>query len=217
MMRYTNELLKEIGEILPRLLRLPFIRELAAGSLDKGRFDFYVQQDVLYLVDYTRSLSLIAAKTVDAGRMLQFLKYAKYSLEVEKERHDRYMAGHGIPPATGKSPACFSYTNFLLSVAALEPVEVGMGSILPCFCVYEKVAEYIYSRASKDNPYRDWIDLYAGGEFKQATQEAMEMTDGMASRASETTREKMREAFVVATKMEYMFWDSAYHREQWIV
>jgi thiaminase/transcriptional activator TenA len=216
-MRYTEELLKEIGEILPRLIRLPFIRKLAAGSLDRDRFDFYVQQDVLYLVDYTRALSLIAAKAGDAGRMLQFLKYAGYSLEVEKERHDRYMAAHRIPPAAGKSPACFSYTNFLLSAAALETVEVGMASVLPCFCVYEKVAEYIYAHASGDNPYRDWINLYAGGEFKQATGEAMEITDGMAFRAGESTREKMKEAFVLATRMEYMFWDSAYRKEQWIV
>jgi len=199
------------------LINLPFIRELAEGTLDRERFNFYVQQDALYLVDYTRALSLIASKADKAERMLQFLKFAEYSLEVEKERHDSYMATHAIKPADRKSISCVAYTNFLLSVAALEPIEVAMASILPCFCVFQKVAEHIYVNASDNNPYRDWIDLYAGEEYKQATDQALEMTDVMASRAGETTREKMKEAFVLATKMEYMFWDSAYRQEQWIV
>jgi len=216
-MRFTASLWLEIGDIVHQLVRHPFIRELSEGSLHKTRFDHYVQQDCLYLVDYTRAVSLIAAKSRNTERILQFLQIAEYSIEVELKRHRDYMASHAIPPAERKSPSCFAYTNFLLSVAALENIEVAMAAILPCFSVYEKVAEYIYANATESNPYRDWIDVYAGEEFKQATEEALEITDELAARTGETAREKMKEVFVLATKMEYLFWDSAYRKEQWII
>lgn len=216
-MKFTTTLWKEIEGVYAELINLPFIRELSKGTLHEDRFIFYVQQDSLYLTDYTRALALIAAKSEMAERMLQFLKFAEYSIEVEKERHEKYMAAHAIEPADRKSPSCFAYTNFLLSAAALESIDVAMASILPCFCVYEKVADHIYAHAPENNPYRDWIDVYAGEEFKQATDTALEITDEIAGQAGEVSRKKMTETFVLATKMEYMFWDSAYRKEQWIV
>jgi thiaminase/transcriptional activator TenA len=216
-MKFTDRLWKEIGHIHTALIRHPFILELSQGTLQEDRFHFYVKQDYLYLTDYSRALALMAAKSGNTERMLQFLNFAVYSIGVEKERHQRYMAAHSIVQAGEKTPSCMAYTHFLLSVAALESVEVAMAAVLPCFWVYEKVAEHIYTGATENNPYREWIDLYAGEEFRAATITALEITDEMAGRTGETGRTKMAETFVLAAKMEYMFWDSAYRKEQWTI
>ena len=216
-MKFTDSLWQEIRDVYPEILNLPFIRELISGTLGHDRFIFYVQQDSLYLLDYSKVLAIIASKSNDTERILEFLKFAEYSILVEKERHKELLKKYSIQPVNQKSPACFSYTNFLLSVAALRSIEEAVASILPCFCVYEKVGEYICSHSSEKNPYQDWINAYADKEFKEATRKALAITDEIADQANDITREKMKEVFIVSTKMEYIFWDSAYKKEQWAI
>src|ERR1700728_3690300 len=45
---------------------LPFNRELAAGTLARERFQFYITQDALYLGQFSRALAIAAAKAPDA-------------------------------------------------------------------------------------------------------------------------------------------------------
>ena len=187
------------------------------GTLDQDKFIFYAQQDSLYLLDYSKVLAIIAAKSDKTERIAQFLKFAEYSIIVEEERHKKLLEQYSIKPDYQKSLACFTYTNFLLSVAALRSIEEAVASILPCFWIYEKVGSYIYSHASENNPYRDWINAYADEEFKEATDKALAITDEIADQSNNIRREKMKEVFVISTKMEYIFWDSAYKKEQWVV
>jgi len=216
-MKFTASLWKEIENIYPKIIGLPFIQELMKGILDKDKFIFYVQQDSLYLLDYSKVLAIIAAKCDKTERITQFLKFAEYSIVVEEERHKRLLEQYSIKTDYQKSPACFTYTNFLLSVASLRSLEEAITSILPCFWIYEKVGSYIYSNASENNPYYDWIIAYADKEFKEATNKALIITDEIADQATNISRGKMKEVFIISTKMEYIFWDSAYKKEQWVV
>ena len=216
-MKFTASLWEEIRDIYPKIIDHPFIQELMKGTLDQDRFIFYVQQDSLYLKDYSKALALIAVKFDTSERISQFLKFAEYSIKVEEERHMSYLKQQSITPGDQKSPACFTYTNFLLSVAALGSIEEAIASILPCFWVYEKVGNYICANAPENNPYHDWINVYAGDEFKEATDKVLEITDEIAGQANGYSRENMKEMFILSTKMEYLFWDSAYRKERWIV
>jgi thiaminase/transcriptional activator TenA len=44
---------------------------------------------------------------------------------------------------------------------------------------------------------------------------AIAITDAVADRASDDARAAMRDAFVTSSRLEWMFWDSAYRRETW--
>jgi len=44
---------------------------------------------------------------------------------------------------------------------------------------------------------------------------AIEITDNMANGANAGTKQKMLDAFETATRLEWMFWDSAYSLEEW--
>ena len=48
--------------IFTKILKHPFIRGLADGTLPQDVFAFYIRQDALYLESYARTLSLIAAR-----------------------------------------------------------------------------------------------------------------------------------------------------------
>jgi len=213
---FTNELWQSIEEIYQRILKLPFNQELMEGTLDKEKFRFYMQQDSLYLADFGKALSLVAARSSDNSQSLDFLKFAEGAIVVERALHQSYFDKFQVQESGEKSPTCFNYTNFLLSTAALRPIEVAIAALLPCFWIYQKVGKYIYSQSQAGNFYQEWIDTYAGEDFAESVQLAIHHTDQAALKTTEAGRLEMKKAFIYSTKLEYMFWDSAYKMERWI-
>ncbi|MBQ4326626.1 MAG: hypothetical protein IJC28_06930, partial [Mailhella sp.] len=67
------------------------------------------------------------------------------------------------------------------------------------------------------NPYKDWIDAYADPSFDKATRAAVALCDELAAATTPAVRARMTEAYVTATRMEWMFWDSAWKKEGWPV
>jgi thiaminase/transcriptional activator TenA len=104
-----------------------------------------------------------------------------------------------------------------LATAYAEPFEVVLAALLPCFWIYAEVGRDIHSRAAADNPYRAWIDTYAGEEFHEAVRAMIAATDAAATGASPGLLARMHAAYSRATQLEWMFWDSAYRLEQWPV
>lgn len=200
---------------------MPFNAELAAGTLSEARFKHYIAQDAHYLIGFGRALTLAAAKAPDPDRIVQFAHSAEGAIVVERALHGSFFAQWGITPdifmATPLSPACHHYVSYLLATAWGEPYEVLLGALLPCFWIYAEVGRDIHARAAPDNPYRAWIDTYAGEEFHEAVQRVIAATDAIAQEASPALQARMHAAFARATQLEWMFWDSAYRLEQWPV
>lgn len=212
---FTAHLWQTIEPIYQQILDHPFNQELAAGSLSRQRFQFYLQQDALYLTDFARALALIGARSEGAERVVSFLNFALGAIVAERSLHESYFRLYDIQPETTYAPACFAYTRFLLAAAALDPYEVAMAAVLPCFWIYREVGSAIYRTAKPNNPYQQWIDTYAGEEFAQVGQQALDITDSLATQTTAATREKMTAAFVTASRLEWLFWDSAYRLETW--
>ncbi|MCH5221137.1 MAG: thiaminase II [Muribaculaceae bacterium] len=194
------------------ILELPFIKELIAGTLPKEKFLFYIKQDAAYIKNYCRVLASIASRSNDSEVIEAFVKYADMSVAVEKAMHEGYLAG--CSQEAEISPSNLLYMSYL-GAKATEPVEVQAASVLPCFWVYLEVGKYIASKAVKDNPYSQWIDTYSDQSFDEATQCAISLCDKMAANASSEIRQRMTEAYITATKMEWLFWASAYRLEKW--
>lgn len=215
-MRFTDELWQEIQPVYQAIITHPFNRELASGELARERFLFYIQQDALYLADFGRALAIVGGRSPTPDRLLTFLQFAQGAVEVERSMHHEYFTLFGVTsPTATQSPACFAYTNYLIATAAYRSYEEGVAALLPCFWIYGAVGTHIYENASADNPYRKWIDTYASDEFAALIDQAIAITEATAHAASETARGLMREAFVTSSRLEWIFWDSAYRLEAW--
>lgn len=197
-----------------RILEHPFVRELSDGSLPHGKFIYYIEQDALYLKEFGRSMAAAAARFTDPSAMSLFLHFAMDNLAAEKSLHESFLgAGAGTASA---SPVCLLCSSHLWKQVTSSSVEVALAAVLPCFSVYGKVGMHIFRTAVLDgNPYRGWIETYADGGFSGSTGQLMDLCDRFADNASPGIREEMTEAFVTGVKLEWMFWDSAYGREQW--
>ena len=197
------------------ILDLPFNRELAAGTLDVDVFRFYIFQDSLYLVDFARALAITGARADTPDEVLEFLRFAENAIVVERALHAGYFEEFGVREDTAQSPSCAFYTSYLLATAAQRSHEEAVAALLPCFWIYREVGNWIHARAAPGNPYRRWIDTYAGVEFAAAVDRAIAATERAAELASPRRRERMTAAFVTSARLEWMFWDSAYRLEAW--
>jgi thiaminase (transcriptional activator TenA) len=200
---------------------LPFNAQLASGALSESRFKHYITQDAHYLVGFGRALALAAAKAPDADRIVQFAKAAEGALVVERALHGSFFRQYGITAQlfaqTPLSPACHHYVCYLLATAYAEPYEVLLAALLPCFWIYAEVGRDIHARAAAANPYRAWIDTYAGEEFHAAVRAMIAATDDAAKEVNSPLRARMHAAFTRAAQLEWVFWDSAFRLEAWPV
>jgi thiaminase (transcriptional activator TenA) len=195
---------------------LPFNRELAAGTLSKARFQFYVTQDALYLDQYARILAVAGARGPDGAVLRLFAESALEAVAVEQALHGQYLTQFGAATETAEpSPDCLSYTSFLLATAYHEPWEVLMAALLPCFWIYWEVGNAIARETPPNNPYQAWIDTYSDEGFGSAVRAVIAATDAAASLASEAVRGRMMTAFLRSTQYEYLFWDGAYQQRGW--
>ncbi len=211
-MKWSDQVWAKVENIYGDILRLPFVKELAEGTLSPERFLFYICQDALYIENYSRVLAHIASRLQSKRQMADFLKFATDGFLVEQAMHASYTE---LSAALSKpTPTCLLYCSFQ-AAKAIDPVEVEAAAILPCFWVYQRVGEHIHEVCGPDNPYARWIDTYADPSFARSTARAIEICDELAADTSAEIRDKMTEAFIDSTRMEWMFWDSAYNLEKW--
>lgn len=213
-MEWSNNAWKAIEDIYKQTLDLQFLKELMDGSLNKEKFTFYLEQDSLYLADFGKVLAGIACKLDKAEYREAFLAFASDTVAVEQALHQEYLDNKEVE--IDPSPTCLLYTSYMHTKMAKESVEVAVAAILPCFWIYKKVGDYILENQSEgNNPYQSWINTYGGEEFSEAVEKAIAICDDLAADSSSSQRKKMTEAFVMASKLEWMFWNSAYTMEKW--
>jgi len=216
-MRFTDELWNNAEAVYDKIQNHPFNQELKDGILPVEKFKFYIYQDSLYLADFARALAATGTKAEASQDLLDFLQFAQNAILVERALHIGYFNEYKIDFQSGKAPGCFAYTNYLLTVSAFESYEVAVAALIPCFWIYKKIGDYVYQNQTKPNPYQNWIDAYAGEEFSLSVEKVLRICDQLAETASDSTRNKMKEAYLTSSRLEYIFWDSAYNLEKWKV
>lgn len=197
------------------IIEHPFNRELADGTLDKKKFQFYIKQDSLYLIDFARALAITASCASNPEDLVLLLDFSKGAIIAERGLHEFYFQFYGIKLDVKKAPGCFTYTNFLISSATHSSYEESLAALLPCFWIYQEVGLHIHRTSAKNNPYQKWIDMYSGDEFQEVVRKAIDLIDRVAEGANEKQLQKMQEAFITSTRLEWIFWDSAYRMESW--
>ena len=95
MEKWSNRAWEASRPIYEAILRLPFIKELADGTLDPAIFQRYIEQDKLYLTEYSRILAHIASRLHDNDHVDAFLRFARDGVFTEKALHDRYVSEIG--------------------------------------------------------------------------------------------------------------------------
>ena len=192
----------------------PFVAAIADGSLPEAAFRHYLIQDYKFLIHFSRAYALAAYK----ADTLEDIRAASETLAaligVEMEMHVDYCAGWGLNPAAMEAApednACMAYTRYVLETGLRGDVLDLHVALIPCVAGYGEIgARLAADPATKreGNPYRAWIEMYAGEEYQQVARVAAAQLDRLsAARGGEARYERIRTIFAEACRLEADFW-----------
>ncbi len=199
----------------------PFIKGIGSGKLEREKFIYWIKQDYLYLKDYARVFALAGGKARKLEHMQMFASLMDGILNTEMKLHRDYCAEFGIDTKElenlNKSPTCQSYTDFLVRTAANETVGVTVAALLPCLWGFYEIGSNLEQTGdtSSSNPYRHWIEMYSSQEFADLANWGQDLMEYFAEEAGQEEWESMKQAFLISSKYESMFWEMAHILEEW--
>ena len=222
-MGFSDEMRRECAAIWDAEHNHPLVTGIGDGTLAIDKFRYYMRQDYIYLIDFCRVIALAAAKTPDIEDMGRFAALLDETLNTEMALHVSFCEDFGISEAellaTQPSPTTHAYTRHLLQIAYRGKVGEISSAILPCMWGYSEIGQMLYDRGlPPDAPlYSRWIEMYNAPEFAELAAWQRGFLDKIAADCGESELERMREAFRVSSRYEYMFWDAAWRQEEWAV
>jgi thiaminase (transcriptional activator TenA) len=142
-----------------------FVQGIASGELAPAAFAYYVAQDAVFLDAFCRAYALGLAKSPDREGLLAFRELLDAAVD-ELRLHRDYAARWGVDLHQAPDPATAAYTDFLLAVAALEPVGHVAAAMTPCMRLYAHLGQRLAARTKPGSPYREWVETYSSEEFE---------------------------------------------------
>ncbi len=202
------------GLIWPAYTRHEFVRRLAQGDLPEPAFRRYLVQDYLFLLHFARAWGLAIYKSETISEMRRAQSLVAATLETEIGLHIDYCRGWGLSEAAmAKEPEALetiAYTRFVLDRGlAGDRLDLEV-ALAPCVVGYAEIAaERMADPATRHdgNPYREWLDMYAGAEYQSLAREAASALDEQfARRGGEGRVAALAGSFATATRLEADFW-----------
>jgi len=221
--RFSEVLWRKAEPIWHRTLHHPFVRGIGDGTLPVDKFKFYVRQDYVFLIEYSRVLALATAKGPDLPTMGRFAQLLHATLHTEMTLHRTYAEKFGIShqelEQTKPAPTTVAYTRHLLHVAALGSQGEIVASLVPCQWGYHETGVTLARQGEPEGQplYGEWIRTYASPEFAALAQWIRTLLDTMGEDAGAPERARMEEHFLLSARYEYAFWEMSWRMEVWPV
>jgi len=209
-----DRLVGAAGPTWPAYTRHKFVLALARGDLPEAAFRRYLIQDYLFLLHFARAWGLAVYKSDTLAEMRRAQSLVAATLDVEIGLHVEYCRGWGLTEARmaaePEAMETVAYTRFVLDRGlAGDRLDLEV-ALAPCMVGYAEIArERMGDPATRTqgNPYRDWLDMYAGDEYQALARDcASALDEQFARRGGEGRFPALAACFATATRLEADFW-----------
>ena len=196
----------------------PFTAGLADGSLPEAAFRHYLVQDYLFLIEFARAYALAVYKSPQLSDMREAASGLSAILDVEMNLHVKLCAGWGLSPddleQAPPASETLAYTRYVLDAGMRGDLLTLRVALAPCVIGYAEIATALAARpgaCAATNPYRVWIEEYAGAPYQQVATSAREHLDRLANLYVTPAREaELVTTFNEATRLETDFWEMSW-------
>src|SRR5271163_949136 len=175
----------DASESWRRYIRHPFVLALGDGSLARAKFQNFLIQDYLFLIQYARAYMLLAYKLDDPAEMRAAMATATVLLDVEMPLHVRYCADWGIsePQMAAAPPSLemLAYTRYVLELGLAGDALDLMVALAPCIAGYAEIGAALAPGLTAENPYGAWIRTYTGHDYTHSVAAALGMMERLAA------------------------------------
>ncbi|CDK29528.1 unnamed protein product [Kuraishia capsulata CBS 1993] len=202
-----------VKPVYERYIHHDFVRRVADGSLERSKFEHYLQQDYAYLLSYARVHSLAASvapelKDIEAeGRIL--LKVAE-----EMEHHRQQLENLGKDTSNIKmGRACQEYADYLLDLSKSgDWLEINV-ALAPCLLGYASAAKWglqlYHGDMDPKDEYYKWLADYSSDWYEESCDLGRQVLESHGASISVTKLSKLVKIFADVTQLEVNFWSAS--------
>lgn len=220
--QFTERLHRKASAIWEAQHQHPFVRGIGDGTLAPDRIQFWLRQDYVFLIEYSRVLALAAARSPDLETMMRFATLLKETVDTEMRLHRSYAAEFDISPddleRETPAPVTRAYSDFLLRVAAAGDFGELAAALLPCMWAFSEIGQRLATQPARSkNRYTKWIATYGSRDFAELAQWCRALLDRLAAGLPERDLQRLEAAFLTSSRYEWQFWEMAWKMERWPV
>ena len=212
---FSAMLRQEAANIWDRIFDNPFLREIQEGTLPLEKFRYYLSQDYRYLEGFARAVAVALARAPDSATLETLSR--RVITPVERPLHRRLMEDVGLSIDTinqaEPAPTNLAYINHMITTSYQEGLGPTAAALLPCPWSYHEIGGRLL--VPEHPVYSIWASFFVEGGLADSVEAWRELLDGEAAQARPTERQAMRQAFMISSRYELMFWQMAYSQEGW--
>ncbi len=218
-MKLSDRLFKTTEDLWKSYLDHPFVKGIAYGDLELDKFRFYMIQDYLYLLEYSKVFALGIVKSKHEDLMRTFALMVKETLDGEMDIHKKYMERLGVTKEELKNsrPSLLNqaYTSYMLDVAFKGDALDVLVAVLSCAWSYQYIGEHNMKipGALENENFGEWVEGYSCEEYKANTREIINLVDELGKDITEEKAKYLETVFINCGRYEYGFWDMSYNKE----
>jgi len=163
--------------------RHDFLRRLGDGTLGEENFRQYLGQDYLFLVQLARAYGLAVFKS-DSLEDLRQAAAGMAAILDEMGLHLKYCHDWGLTVdemgQLAETGATTAYTRYVLERGVAGDLLDLHVVLAPCVIGFADISTWLkaeYAETMDDNPYRVWVDGYAGADYRKLADAQMAQLD----------------------------------------
>ncbi|MBW1697142.1 MAG: thiaminase II [Deltaproteobacteria bacterium] len=219
-LKFYETLRGETDELWQAIFSHPFVKGIGEGNLSRERYEFFLKQDYVYLIDFSRVFALASAKASGLEEMSYFATLLEATLNKEMALHRKTCAEFGISAEalekTEPAMITTAYTNLLVRTCYEGSMSEILSVLLPCEAGYSEIGRRLKSRGLPEDPfYRDWIETYASEEFLMFANWLIDKSNQMADGCSPKARNRLKHLYVSSARFEYLFFEMSWNMQKW--
>ena len=194
----------------------PFVAGIGNGSLPLNKFQYYLRQDYVFLINYCRVLAIAASKSSSEIMMKKWVSLLDETLNSEMDLHRNFCKDFGIPLSnlekTEADTSTNNYCDFLINNANKNSEKFIAISLLPCQWGYQEIAQnFVKNNLKRDSFHKIWVDSYSSQEYQDVTNWLRNYVDEIGKNLNKKGIENCKELFRLGIEYEIGFWDSAWN------
>ena len=194
----------------------PFVQELGKGILPLNKFQYYLKQDYVFLINYCKVLALAASKSPSESMMKRWVSLLNETLNSEMDLHRNFCKDFGISISnlekTIADTSTKNYCDFLIENANQNSEKFIAVSLLPCQWGYQEIAQnFVKNKFETESFHKIWIDSYSSQEYQDVTNWLKNYVDEIGKNSNNKEVEKYKQLFRSGIEYEIGFWDSAWN------
>ena len=193
-----------------------FVQGLGDGTLPQASFHYYLIQDYIFLIHFTRAWALAVVKSESLSEMRLAAASVDALINDEMQLHVDICKKVGISEdqlfQAEESVENLTYTRFVMDAGLSGDFLDLMAALAPCIFGYGEIGLALNNSATRSTPYQQWIDTYSGDEYQGLCTTLGDMIELAAlSRIGPEPMGSPRwtnlcKRFHMATKLEINFW-----------